>query len=231
MPTPDITAGSVMDKTAVLMNDTAKQEFTYEVQIPYLQIALQDLRKDLQLNNSPVTNKVSAVIQIDAGVTSVGFGTVDPKLPDDLIEIQQLWERPRDDDPYIPMRRMEFLPLYIEGTETNQWLIWAWIDNAIKLPVANADNDLKIDYIKDMFSAVEDENSIIGVINSDSYLQYKTAALLAQFVEENAERAAILHGSAQEALDKLLGIDNKGRQQIYTRRRPFRAGWKSRSWW
>ena len=171
MPSPDITAGDVMDRAAALMNDVAKQEFTYAVQIPYLQMALSDLKMELQQNNSPVTNRESVAITVPAGTTSIGFGGVDPKLPDDLIEIQQLWERPEGQDPYIPMTRVEFIPLYLEGTTINQFLIWAWINNRIQLPEADADIDLKIDYIQDLFSLVTDENSNIGVINSDCYLQ------------------------------------------------------------
>lgn len=232
MPTPDILASSIMDNVAVLMNDAAKQEWTYAAQLPYLGIALQDLKKELQLNNSPVTNvTTSAPIEIDAGVASIGFGGVDPKLPDDLIEIQQVWERARGTDPWIPMQRVEYLPHYLEDVEINQFIIWAWEDNAIKLIPANAANDLKLDYIKDLFAGDLDENTNIQVINSDSYLQYHTAALLAKFVDENDSRAETLEAEAKDALEKMLGIDNKGRQQIYTRRRPFRAAWKNRGWW
>lgn len=231
MPSPDITAGNVMDKAAVLMNDAAKQEFTYTVQLPFLQMALQDLRKQLQLNNSPVTNHVSTVITIPAGTVSIGFGGVAPKLPDDLIEIQQLWESNTGTNQWIPITKVEFLPHYLEGATTNQFLCWAWLDNNIKLPEASADIDIKLDYIKDLFTVITDENSVLRVINCDSYLQYHTAALLAEFVAEDKERAESLDGEAVNALDIMLGIDNKGRQQIATRRRPFRAAWKSRGWW
>lgn len=231
MPSPNILASSVMDKAAALMNDVAKQEYTYTVQLPYLEIALQDLKKELQLNNSPVTNEVSAVIEVDAGVSSIGFGGVDPKLPDNLIEIQQLWESPRGTNTWTPMTRMEFLPHYIDDVETNQFLIWTWQDNRIVFPEADANNDLKLDYIQDLFTGDIDENTDILVINSDSYLQYHTAALLAKFCAENDTRAETLESEARAALDKMLGIDNKGRQQIVTRRRPFRATWKGRGWW
>ena len=228
MTSLSLTAGQVMDLAASLLNDTAKQVYTYTAQLPYLKMALQDLRKLLELNNSPVTNETSAVITIPSGNTSLGFGIVAPKLPDDLVEIQQLWERISGVEPFLPMRKVEFIPHYLEDIEINQFLVWAWMDNEIRFLAANIDIDLKIDYIQSLFTNVTDENSFIMVINSDSYLQYRTAALCAEYIGENPTRALSLNIQAKEAFDVLIGIDNKGRQAIYTRRRPFRAAWKNR---
>lgn len=225
---PNITAGSVMNLAASLLNDTARSVYSYTAQLPYLNIALQDLRKLLELNNSPVTNETSAIITIPSGITFLAFGTVAPKLPDDLIEIQQLWERIAGVEPFLPMRKVEFIPHYLEDIEINQFLVWAWINNEIRFLPANIDIDVKIDYIHSLFTNVTDENSILGVINSDSYLQYRTAALCAEYIGENPTRAMSLNIQAKEAFDILIGIDNKGRQAIYTRRRPFRAAWKNR---
>ena len=48
------------------------------------------------------------------------------------------------------------------------------------------------------------------------------------FIGENETRAMVLDAQAERAMDRLLGINNKGRQQIMTRHRPFRASWKAR---
>lgn len=228
MAAPDLTAGEVMDGAASLMNDSARSVYTYVKQLPYLQMALQDLRKLLELNNSPVTNETSAVINIEAGVTSVTYGLVDPHLPDDMIELQEVWESEEGQNTFIPMRRREFIPLWVEGVTTNQFGIYSWKSNRLTFPEANADIDIKIDYVRSLFTAVVDENSALSVINSDSYLQYRTAALLAEFVGENPTRALGLNAQAREAFDVLIGIDNKGKQAIPTRRRPFRSSYKSR---
>ena len=232
MSTPQFSAGSVMDKAAALLNDNAKQIYTYEVQLPYLNIALQDLRKELQLNNSPVTNKTNGTpIEIPAGTIEVPFNAPSgPKLPVDLIEIQQLWES-NDGNYFTPMTKVEFLPHYLEGSVINQLLMWEWSGNSIKFLPASADNFIKIDYIRNLFPALNHSNDNIGVINADSYLQFRTASLLAQFVAENPTRAAALNTEVIMARDNLLGIDNKGKQAIATRRRPFRARWKQRGWW
>ncbi len=77
MPTP----ASVMTSAAALLNDTGRVTFTNAVQLPFFDIALNDLQEVFELNNIPVTNQVSGVIgPITAGDTVVGFNTT-PSLP------------------------------------------------------------------------------------------------------------------------------------------------------
>lgn len=231
MSTPDVTAGEIMDSAAALMNDTQKQVYTYAAQLPYLRIALKDLRKMLQLGNIPVTNETSAVLSVPSGTSVIGFTTT-PALPSDLIDIQGLWERFSSSTPFVPMTRKEFLPKYLEGEDTSQFRIYEWSGNEIKLFEANRDNELKIDYIAQLLDlSTLDENSVIGMINADSYLHFRTAALCAQYIAENKERSDDLNREAQNAYDILAGIEDKAKQAIATRHRPFRAGWKSRGLW
>jgi hypothetical protein len=230
MATPDVVASSVMDSAAALLNDTQKQVYTYATQLPYLKIALLELRELLELNNTPITNETSEIIIVPAGTSVISFVST-PALPNDLVEIQQLWERYTGIEPFVPMVRKEFLPHYLEGEETDRFLIFQWADDQIQLLAANRDNDLKIDYIKQLFPIYPTQNSIIGVINSESFLFYRTAALCAEFVGENKTRADELNAKAESALDRSFGIESKARQSIATRHRPFRAGWKSRGMW
>jgi len=231
MATPDITAGEIMDSAAALMNDVAKQNYSYVVQIPYLKIAIKDLRKKLQLANIPITNETSAALAVLTGTTVIGFTTT-PALPSDLVEIQKLWERFSSSDPFVGMTRKDSLPHYLEGEPSNRFQIWAWESNEIRLIAANRDNELKIDYIQETIDlSTLNQNSTIGIINADSYLHFRTAALCAEFVAENKARADDLNGEANNAYEILAGIEDKAKQAIATRHRPFRAGWKSRSSW
>ena len=90
---------------------------------------------------------------------------------------------------------------------------------------------MKIDYIRNLFTDVEDEESVLGVINCDSFLHYRIAGLCAEFIGENKTRADDLNTQAMGALERVTGIEAKGKQQIGTRHRPFRATWKSRGLW
>lgn len=218
---------TVITQVQALMNDLSGSTYTFSVVRPYLNMALDELQNEFELNNVPVTNSVSSVIPVDAGLTVIQFNA-DPALPDDLIEIQQLWERNRDTDPWVPMMRVEFLPHYLEGQPINQFLIFSWINQEIHLPESSADNDIKIDYIKDLFPEVEEDIETISVLNSRSYITYKTAALCAQFIGENQARYRELSDLAQGSLDQTLGISAKGGQAIQVRRRPFRTSYVNR---
>jgi hypothetical protein len=97
---------------------------------------------------------------------------------------------------------------------------------------ANADNDIKLDYIRDLFRSVTQATDDLLVQNSLVFLGNRTASLVAADIEENDSRANRLYNDATMGLDKALTIPTKGRQRITTRRRPFRAGYKaSRSTW
>jgi hypothetical protein len=216
-----------MDAAAALLNDTEKQVFTYVAQLPYLKIALKELREWMELSNAPVTNKTSAVITVPIGTTVVGFAT-SPALPSDLVEIQEVWERKSSDSSFIPMVRREFLSHVLDGETVTQFQIWAWKNNTIELPEASVAIELKLDYIQNLFTNIIDQNSKISVVNCESFLSFRTASLCAEFIGENESRAQKLDAHAQAALERREGIDSKGKQQIATRHRPFRASFKSR---
>ncbi len=220
-----------MDGAAALLNDAARSVYSYTVQIPYLKIALRELREMMELSNVPVTNKTAEILAIPAGTTEISFVTT-PALPSDLIEIQQVWERATGVNPYTPMVKKEFLPAYLtdDYVQSNSFLIWAWNGNKIQLPPANQINDLKLNYIYEITNIV-DENSTIAVPNGESFLTFRTAALCAQFVMENKERADDLNADAGIAVDRLEGIESKAKQATFTRKRPFRAAFKKRTNW
>lgn len=229
MATPDLTSGQVMDQSAALLNDTLKTVYTYAVQVPYLNMALQELQELFEQNEVPVTGETTSTpINIAAGVSSIGFATT-PALPSDLVEPSVVWISPEGEDQWMPIGRVKVLPEYMVGIEIPQILQYTWEKQAINFLPANADNDLKINYVRALFTLVTDETSQINVINAASFLQYRTAALCAEFIGENKTRSDELNVFASLALDRALGIGAKGRQATVTRRRPFRSNYKRRS--
>lgn len=226
MAIPNFTAGDVMTAVRALLNDTAGQYYSDTVQIPYLQMALMELREYLELSNSPVTNYTDTVLVVPAGTVLINYITT-PALPSDLIDIRQLWFRPTGDGPYVPLTRRDFLPHWVDGQNLNSFLFWAWYDNAIHLPSSSQDNDLKLDYIKQIAEIV-DANSQIALINGQSFLNYRTAALLCRYVKNDVEKSQDMDANAQTSLDRTIGIESKSRQTISTRRRPFRQSYKNR---
>lgn len=227
MPTPS----EIIDMAASLQNDTAQTQYTDPACLPYLNMALDELQEIFEANNIPVTNEVSIVLTIPIGQTVIGYTT---GLPNNLIEIQQLWERSAGTNPWIPMTKKEFLPHYLEGVEYTTFRYWAWINNEIRLFPCNQENDIKMDYIQSIFDTPIDINDVeidlgIRFKNIKSFLGYKTAALCSMYIGENETRAAALNGQAEQALERSLGISIKGTQSIIARRRPFRASYKMRT--
>lgn len=230
MASVDLLAGEIFDKSAALLNDTAKSVYTNAAQLPYLNLALQELQEWFELYNVPVTDTITAAINIPLGKTEIAFNAVspNPKLPDDLIETQVLWEREEGINPYVPMTRVNSLPQQLAGTDISQFGIYVWETQKIKFLPSTRDNDIKIEYIRNLFAAAVDANSAINVVNAASYLEFKNAALCARYIGENETRADSLDGQAILALDRATGISSKGRQGIITRRRPFRQSYKRR---
>lgn len=222
------TAGSVMNGAGALLNDTPLNEFTYTIQIPYLNIALAELQEIYEENNVPLTNKRSAVLTIPAGITEITFSTT-PALPSDLIEIQKLGERTSGtDDDFVQMIRCEFLPM--TQIQTSQLIYWCWIGEVIKFIGATNDNDVELNYLGTIFPVVTSFSDVLDDLKGQTYLTYKTAALCAMYIGENEERAQILNAQAEVALARNVNISVKGKQSIITRRRPFMANLRTRAW-
>lgn len=223
-------AGTVLDAVAVLMNDPSKTKYTNPKMIPLLNISLQELREVFELNNVPVTDTVTSnPITVPAGYDHIAFDNgPNPTLPDDFVEPKIVWERPSGFDPYFPMTRRDSLPREWEGNPQNQFIWYTWQAQELRFLVANQDNDIKIDYIRQIFPPVVDATSPINVVNAATFLEYRTGGLCAEFIGENPTRAASLNSDSLLALDRVVGIGTKGRQAIIIRRRAFRSGYKQR---
>lgn len=221
-----------MNAAAAALNDPNRSTYNYTIQIPYLNMALRELQEFFELNEVPVVETVtSSVINIPSGEDHLEFNATPPvpEIPDDLIEPKALWVSPEGENQFIgPVQRSKILPRYMEGVEINTILQFVWESQEIRFFASNTDLDIKIDYIKNLFSTVTDENSQLNVINAFTFLQYRTAALMAELIEENKPRAESLNGFASLGLDRVLGIGTKGRQASNTRHRPFRSGYKAR---
>lgn len=235
MATPNILlAGTVMDQAAALVNDSGivnnggvPTVYTYAAQIPHLRIAMNELQQKFQQNGLSPTKTTSAIIDYPAESTTISFGTLStPALPVDLVEPVMLWEQNAGIFPFIPMTKVSFLPREMEGIETDRVTWWTWSQNQIVTLPSDIDNSIKIDYVANLFVPPVDQNSVINVINGENWLAFRTAALIAEFIERNITSANSLNAQAVLQADMVLGISVKGKQSIQSRRRPFRSGWK-----
>lgn len=222
-------ASEIMNSVAVLMNDAAKSQYTYYVQIPYLNMAINELNEHCQLNNVQVTNVVGPTyLIVKPGVTMLDMHT-QPGLPYDLIEIQQINERlAGTTENYLPMTRREFLPPVVNIIDSLIW--WSWQFQQLNFLGANTPRQLQLNYITTGIPVIKEATDNIELINAKSYLIYRTAQFLAEFIPKDGVSAASLNEKKTESLDRFLGINTKGKQAIQTRRRPFLAAYKNRGW-
>ncbi len=230
MATTDVTVGEILGIVASLMNDTARTKYTYSAMFPYFNIAIAMMQEHLELSEIPVMEKTSAAITVTTGQTVVASGTTAADYPADLVTIQQLWERlAGSSDPYTPMFKRDFLPHYLDGIETTDLVYWTWLDQEIQFVGATTDREIKLDYIRQRYAnSVSDTTLIIDVMNSRTYLEFKTAALCARFIGENPTRADNLDAEAELAKERLVGINVKDKQDVQVRRKPFMGGYKMR---
>ena len=227
MSTTDVTVANILDLTASLMNDTAKQKYTYTAMLPYFNMALARMAEHLEISEIPVMEATSTTFPVTVG-TKVISSTV---YPTDLIEIQQLWERlSGSNEPWAPMYKRDFLPHYLDDLPTSDLVYWTWINQEITTFGATTPRQIKMDYIKQGFANnITSTATIINVMNSRDYLMFKTAALCSRYIGENPTRADSLEGEAEMGRELMVGIAVKGKQDVQTRRKPFMAGYKMRS--
>lgn len=235
MAGPSVTPAQIISAVAALMNDVAQQRYTNAAVLPYLNMALDILQEVFEQNSLPMTSETtSSAITVPSSTninTFIGFNTT-PPLPANLIEIQEVWESPSGQNQWTRMDKRDYIPHYLEnGQQISQFLIWAWEQQNIVVISANQDNDIKIDYIANLFDTpltIGSINVALPYINIKTFLEFETAALCAYFIAENESRAGILEGKAASALDRSLGIQVKALQSISIRRKPFRSSYKTR---
>lgn len=236
MASTNLSSGEVMDLAAARLNDVSKKQYTYTVQIPFLNLALLELQEIYEENNAPTTSQTSAIIQVDSapsGIIEIPFDDgisagVPDFLPDDLIEIRTAWQSTRDLNQWSRFEPVDVLPQYQIGAQISSFANWQWATNCMKVLAANANNDIKLDYVRSLFTQVVDEFTDLLVVNGLTFLANRTASFIAHDIEENKGRADDLYVDALAGLDRSLQITTKGRQKITTRRMPFRAGFKAR---
>jgi hypothetical protein len=221
-------AGDVFDGSRALLNDQNGQLFTDAIQKEYFKLAFESLRLRCEENQIPfVLTTTSTAISVPQGTTDIG-GPTGPALPRDLIEVLDCWEIPAGTtNDYMLMRHMKFLPK--TSILTAYLEVWTWQNEYIHLLGANGDISVKLDYIGSNFGDVTDANQVIRLTNSINYLKFYTAALIAQFIGENEDRAKTLSNLADDAMDTMLNIKIMSQQNMNTRRRPFMGSYKIRS--
>ena len=228
-----MTYDDVLTISAALNNDASKSEYTNAAQFPYLNVALSELQEIFELNGIPSTQTSSPIMNVPAGTTAITFTPEPPivgvdYLPDNLIEINELFSSPEGQNNWARITKKDYLTSDFSSAELSFINVWAWQEQEIRFLACNQNNDIKADIIVSLFPIIDEDNvdDNLTILNSATFLNYRTGALCAEYLAENPSRAASLNSNASLAIDRTLGINTKGKQSIIYRRRPFRAAFK-----
>ena len=215
-----MTASEVMDDAAVLLNDSAKDVYTYAVQLPYLKMAFDKLASKLKNAGIPLLSEVSADVTVSAGATTLLTG------PSDIVAVKRVFEKAvaDPDTNYIQMDELNWEPLV---AQTDTLRFWVWREGEVKLLGATTGRKVRLQYKKSLTSPTT-QSSVITIPDSKLYLAYETAAIIAGLGGGNFERQDILSKQAETFADELIGVAAKSKQSLGYRRRPFRQ--RSAAW-
>ena len=223
-----VKAGDIFTNTRALLNDALADVYTDDVLLPYLRMAIVDLRLECEDNNIPYTNTTSSAITIPAGTTGIG-GPDQPALPSDLIEIVEMYERiSGTSNDYMLMGRRRFEPKTEYQTTFLQ--VFTWQNQRVHFIGATTDIEVKIDYISQNIGDVTDKNTLILIYNSCAFLWFRTAAFAAFYIMENKTRSDECNAEAARCIETMEAIAQKSEQGMPVRRRPFMQSYRRRGW-
>lgn len=214
-----VTAGLIMDRSAAFLNDAAKTQFTYAIQIPFLNAAIDELQEGMQLNSVHYVNQMAPIIVVTAGVFTISFVTT-PALPANLIAPQGIQERLAGScTPFTMMTKQEFL-IY-DQPQQQSLNVWTWQNQVLNFVGALTDREILVDYVATFLPIVTASTDVLTLFNCESFLAFRTAGLQAILVGENKTRADELNQFADMALERFLRINSKGNTAIIMPRKPY----------
>lgn len=223
-----VKAGDIFLNARALLNDALADVYTDDVLLPYLRMAITDLRLQCEDNNIPFTNVTSEAIEITAGTTGIG-GLDQPALPSDLIEIVEMYERlSGTTNDYMLMSRRRFKPK--TEVQTTYLQVFSWQGQKVEFIGSTSDIEVKIDYISQNIGDITDKNTLILVYNSCAFLWFRTAAFAAMYIMENKTRADECNAEAARCIESMESIAQKNEQSMPVRRRPFMSSYRQRGW-
>jgi len=215
------TSGSVMQAAAALMNDPARTLYSYTVQLPFLKMAMQELEQAMDLFDNPYNLSIDAAIDVAANATLL-------TLPASFFLPISLMERPdgsTSDADWSPMTEISTIDASDSVSSVPTTTLTGWIfrdGNVVFVPVATTAREVKLKYWRMILVTITDESYVENYIGANNFLAYRTAALLATFINKDEFRANSLNGNADSALDMLVSLYTKNGQGIRVRRKPFR---------
>lgn len=213
-------ASDVLVTARAMLNDPTGAIYADTPMYALMNKAYKELQTKLNAHGISTAKEVGVVLAITAGTTVLSDGAL---LPTGLIYPITLEERAEGatDDQWYPMDETEWEPNIIRSTSLR---FWTWRNDEINFPGAITNREVKMKYVKSLGDIV-DQNSPITVINSETWMAQRLAALASLLLGSNPSRASALDNDLNRdggVWDDLKATFIKRKQAIPVRRRRTR---------
>lgn len=212
-----ITAATILTGVKPLLNDPQGIIYSDAALLPLLSKAYKELQARLSRAGMGVSKEVSAVVPVNTGVVALGDGS---GLPSGFLYPIELKEAARG----APLKEF-FLMTESSWEETTEMVAelqtWSWREEEIKFKGAMTNRDILIRFMKGLTEVTATTTPIV-ILNSELFLEARTASIAAAVLGENYTRAQVLNADAEQWYDVLVGTLVKRGQRIPTRRRRTR---------
>ena len=208
-----VLASQILQGVKPLLNDPQGIIYNDTALLPMLDKAYRELQIRLARAGMGVTKEVAMRINVDAGVDFLGDAA---GLPSGFLYPIELKEAnagsPLQD--FAPMEERNWEPTFQQTTELR---VWCWREEQIKFVGATTPRDVYIRYMKGL-TRITDVNVPIQILNSELFLESRTAGISAAVLGENYTRAQALNTDAEQWYDVLIGTLVKRGQRMPVRR-------------
>lgn len=212
------TAGFITALAQSLLNDAAGDYWSFNLLLPFLQLAFDDLSQELELNEVPITKEITSVLNLAPNTQVIGFGTM-PALPENFIEPISIDERlsGQTDADWIPMDEVQMPVTDVPSTYLNCW--W-WDGIQINLLGSTSTEDIRLRYTGGLYKP-QSQSSYIGIRGVENYLAEQTAYYAADSIgnQYTADRS---RAKAQIFLEKFIRFQVKNKQGLPVRKLGYR---------
>jgi hypothetical protein len=206
-------ASTVLTSIKPLLNDPQGVIYSDTALLPLLSKAYRELQARLSRAGMGVTKEVAERVPVNAGVLFLSDGA---GLPSGLLYPVEIKEAPRGAPlkDFYGMDERFWEPNFAQSPNLRYW---SWREEEIKFVGATTDRDVYIKFVKGL-SPLNTVNSPILILNSELFLEARTASIASAVLGENYTRASTLNSDAEMWYDVLIGGLAKRGQRTPVRR-------------
>lgn len=206
-------AGQIITAAKPLLNDPQGIMYTDTALLPLVSKAYRELQIRLSRAGMGPTKEQSDRLSIPAGTTVLGDGSGLP--PGLLYPIEVKEGTPGAPlSSFVTLTETTWEPNHAQGPELG---VWSWREEEIKFVGSTANREIYVRYMKGL-TPLTAVTSPIYILNSELFLEARTAAIAAAVLGENYTRANALNDDAEQWYDVLIGTLVKRGQRYPVRR-------------